>query len=272
MRYSRELEWTFAAMLTVILAYFVYEALGIPGGRDIVHHWMGVAGMTMMVMTETLYAFRKRVRWFKVGRLRGWLSFHIFTGIVGPTLVLTHTAFEFNGLAGLSMLFTVIVVASGLLGRYFYTAIPRTRSGVELGPSQVTYQMAEVEAQINRLTANPTSGTRAMMDIDTAHRAEARQGTAKDLLGRAFVDLRYQREMSGGLRQLSQIERAQTAELSRLLRRRREGERQITSGQSAHKLMGAWHTVHVPLGATMFASALLHVGGTVYYGAARFFL
>lgn len=271
MRYSRELEWAFVAALFVAFGYFTYEALEFPGGRDSVRHWMGVTGMTMMVMTETLYAFRKRVRWFKVGRLRGWLSFHIFTGMVGPTLVLTHTAFEFNGLAGLSMLFTVIVVGSGLLGRYFYTAIPRTRSGVELSPTQVTFQMAEVQAQINRLTVDPTSRTQAMMDIDAARRAEAQHGTAKDLLGRAFVDLRYRRELSGGLRCSSQSERDQTAELSRLLRRRREAERQIATRQSAHKLMGVWHTVHVPLGVTMFSSAFLHVAGTVYYGVTKLF-
>ncbi len=271
MRSSRELEWTFVAVLIVILAYIVYEALAIPGGKDLIRHWMGITGMTMMVMTETLYAFRKRVRWFKVGRLRGWLSFHIFTGIAGPSLVLTHTAFEFNGLAGLSMLVTLVVVGSGFLGRYFYTAVPRTRSGVELSPEQVTARMAEVQAQIDRLTVDRTSRTQAMMDIDAAHRSEAQHGAAKYLLARAFVDVRYQRDLSGGLGQLTQTERDQTAELSSLLRQRREAERQNATRQSAHKLMGAWHTVHVPLGATMFASAFLHVAGTVYYGVTKLF-
>ena len=40
----------------------------------------------LLLMTETLYTFRKRFKWLQVGRLRAWLSFHIFTGIVGPAL------------------------------------------------------------------------------------------------------------------------------------------------------------------------------------------
>ena len=47
------------------------------------------------------------------------------TGLVGPYMVLLHTAMRFNGLAGLTMLLTVVVVASGLVGRYLYTRVPR---------------------------------------------------------------------------------------------------------------------------------------------------
>src|SRR3990172_1821092 len=132
MQPSRELEWSLVVVLIVGLGYVAYEALATPGGSDPIGHLMGILGMAMMLMTETLYSFRKRVRWFQAGRLRAWLSFHIFTGIVGPTLVLAHSAFEFNGLAGLSMLFTLIIVGSGFVGRYLYTAIPRTRAGAEL--------------------------------------------------------------------------------------------------------------------------------------------
>ena len=153
MQSSRELEWSFIGVLIIAVGYILYEALGTPGGGDPIGHMMGIVGMTMMLMTETLYTFRKRVRWFQVGRLRAWLSFHIFTGVVGPALVLTHTAFEFNGLAGLSMFLTVIVVGSGFVGRYLYTAIPRTRAGAEMSLAQVTGQEAEIQVEIDRFQA-----------------------------------------------------------------------------------------------------------------------
>ena len=271
MQSSRELEWSFVGVLIVAIAYIAYEVLGTPGGSDPIGHVMGIVGMTMMLMTETLYTFRKRVRWFQAGRLRSWLSFHIFTGIVGPTLVLTHSAFEFNGLAGLSMLFTVFVVGSGFVGRYLYTAIPRTRAGAELTLAQVGEQETEVQTQIDRFAVIRSARVQSLMSADAEHRPEAQRGTARALLSRALVDWQYRRDLARQLRRLSQAERQQMNELSRLLRRRRELERQIASLQSAHRLMSAWHTVHVPMGVTLFMSAFLHVIGTLYYGAVKLF-
>ncbi len=269
MQSSRELEWSFIGVLIVALGYILYEALGTPGGSDPIGHLMGIVGMTMMLMTETLYTFRKRVRWFQLGRLRTWLSFHIFTGIVGPTLVLTHSAFEFNGLAGLALLMTVIVVGSGFVGRYLYTAIPRTRAGAEMSLAQVAEQEAEVQAQIDRFHASRPDRVAQLLSTDTRHRAEAQQGTARAILSRAVSDWRYRRDLNRQLRHADHEERQQLKELSRLLRRRRELERDIATLQAAHQLMSAWHTVHVPLGVTLFLSAFLHVIGTYYYGAVR---
>ena len=268
---SHELEWSFVGILVVATGYIIYEALGMPSGSDPLGHIMGIVGMTLMLMTETLYSLRKRVRWLQAGRMRSWLSFHIFTGIVGPSLVLTHSAFEFHGLAGLSMLLTVIVVGSGFIGRYLYTAIPRTRAGAELTLAQVADRSAGVQAQIDQFVASRAARVQELMSADAQHRAEAQRGTASALLGRALSDWRYRRHLARQLRQLDQAERRQLNDLSRLLRRRRELERQIATLRSAHKLMSAWHTVHVPLGVTLFLSAFLHVIGTFYYGAVKLF-
>jgi cell division protein FtsB len=107
------------------------------------------------------------------------------------------------------------------------------------------------------------------MQADDRHRSEAQRGTAAALLSRALTDWQYRRDLARQLRQIDQTERQQLKELSRLLRRRRDLERQIATLRSAHQLMSAWHTVHVPLGVTLFLSAFLHVIGTLYYGAVK---
>jgi len=74
-----------------------------------------------MLATETLYSIRRLrddARW---GSMASWLSFHMVTGLVGPYMVLLHTTMQFRGVAGVAMLLTAIVVASGLVGRYVYT-------------------------------------------------------------------------------------------------------------------------------------------------------
>ena len=47
-------------------------------------------------------------------------------------MVLLHTSWKFNGLAGAVTLLTVIIVFSGVIGRYIYTRIPRTMDGLEV--------------------------------------------------------------------------------------------------------------------------------------------
>jgi hypothetical protein len=85
-----------------------------------------------MLMTETLYSLRKRSRGVKWGKMSAWLQSHIFMGIVGPYMVLLHTSWKFNGLAGVTTLLTVTIVFSGFIGRYIFTRIPRTMDGLEI--------------------------------------------------------------------------------------------------------------------------------------------
>src|SRR5207302_3752695 len=98
-----------------------------------------------------LYSLRKRLPRFTLGRTRTWLQAHIFTGLVGSYLVLLHSAGKFNGLAGALSLLTVIMVASGFVGRYIYTAVPRTLDGAEVGARELEEQIAGADRQLRAL-------------------------------------------------------------------------------------------------------------------------
>ena len=127
---------------------------------------------------------------------------------------------------------------------------------------------AQIEALTRQLDDARQEVVRAMAKLRTlATRAEAASGMAEAEI--AVQTLRGKAEHT--MPELDQAERRQLNDLSRLLRRRRELERQIATLRSAHKLMSAWHTVHVPLGVTLFLSAFLHVIGTFYYGAVKLF-
>ena len=103
----------------------------IPAAGEFFGHTIGIIGFILMLMTETLYSLRKRSRSTRWGRMASWLQFHIFTGIVGPFMVLLHSSWKFNGLAGAVTALTMIVAFSGFIGRYIYTRIPRTADGLE---------------------------------------------------------------------------------------------------------------------------------------------
>lgn len=134
LRGNRELWLAFLAMVLITILYGAVLLLTreIPPAGELFGHGIGIFGFILMLMTETLYSLRKRSRSVRWGRMSAWLQFHIFTGLVGPYMVLLHSSWKFNGLAGATTLLTGIIVVSGFIGRYIFTRIPRTLDGLEI--------------------------------------------------------------------------------------------------------------------------------------------
>lgn len=134
LRGNRELWLALLAMLLItgLYGFVVVFTRGIPPAGELFGHGIGILGFVLMLMTETLYSLRKRSRSVRWGRMSSWLQFHIFTGLVGPYMVLLHSSWKFNGLAGATTLLTGIIVVSGFVGRYIFTRIPRTMDGLEI--------------------------------------------------------------------------------------------------------------------------------------------
>jgi thioredoxin reductase/NAD-dependent dihydropyrimidine dehydrogenase PreA subunit len=90
-----------------------------PGG--LWGHGVGVLA-TMFMLLNFIYPMRKRLPMFKgKGSIAPWLRFHVFVGIMSPLIILFHTAFQWgNQLATSTYVSVVVVVATGLVGRYFY--------------------------------------------------------------------------------------------------------------------------------------------------------
>jgi cytochrome b561 len=126
-RRAPELWYAAGAILAITLGYGAayVRADALPSASGLAGHGIGIAGFILMLLTATLYSVRKLRTAARWGSMAAWLRFHMVTGLVGPYLVLLHTAMRFRGLAGLAMLLTAVVVASGLIGRYLYTAVPR---------------------------------------------------------------------------------------------------------------------------------------------------
>jgi len=139
-------------IITAIYAFVVFLTHAIPSASELFGHTLGILGFLLMLMTEILYSLRKRSRTARWGRMSAWLQFHIFTGLVGPYMVLLHTSWKFNGLAGATTLLTVIIVVSGFIGRYIYTRIPRTLDGIEIETPTGQNQSAAL-ARARRLLA-----------------------------------------------------------------------------------------------------------------------
>ncbi len=258
-----------AALIAIVLITFVYLLVvvwlgSIPKASDFFGHSLGVVGFLLMLMTELLYSLRKRSRSNRWGRMSRWLSFHIFTGLVGPYMVLLHTAWRFNGLAGVLLYLTAIVVGSGFIGRYIYTAVPRSADGVMLEAEQINAMIARVDGQLSHF-----SDTRPAVAAQVrAERQPSQQPQKAEMLlvlGRLFSELGYRRQMRRQMRQVDAGQRQQVRRLQALMHQRRQLDRQLAMMAAARRLLAVWHAIHIPIGMALFTVAFIHIGAALYY-------
>jgi hypothetical protein len=259
---TRELWVAFIAIVFISIIYFSVVILlgGIPAASDFFGHTLGVAGFLLMLMTETLYTLRKRSRRARWGRVSSWLQFHIVTGLVGPYMVLLHSSWKFNGLAGIVMLMTGVVVISGFIGRYIYTAIPRTADGIEIETGELQRQIGSLEADIGVWMAKQPRASDQLLRYSTVSMSNSSRSFANP-----FEDLNYRLNMWNQRRKMDPQTRAQAAALGDLLKRRRSLDRQRLSLAQARRLMALWHTLHVPIGLALFTAAFIHIVAAIYY-------
>ena len=260
-RNNRELWLALVAMALITAIYLlVTNYLGaIPAASDFFGHALGILGFVLMLMTEVLYSLRKRSRNMRWGKVAEWLRFHIFTGLVGPYLVLLHTSWKFNGLAGIVTLLTLIIVLSGIVGRYIYTLVPRSVDGIELEAAELEQHILEVERARRQWEQTYPQILRALP-------ASLKDSTpSTSLWGRAIAEWRYQRRWQHARRQLDAQARQQARQLELLIQRQRTLQRQVRTLAVARHTLSLWHAVHIPIGVALFTTAFIHIGAAIYY-------
>ncbi len=264
-----ELEMSFFFVIVLSGVYIAYDILAVPRGGHPFGHSLGIVGTLLMVMTETAYSVRKRTSWLNwAGPVRYWLSLHIFTGIVGPFMVLMHTGLQFRGLAGVSFLLTLVVVGSGFVGRYLYTALPRTLSGVTTSRRALEQEITAVSQQLTQFEAEKPERIQQLV-ADLSQRP-VKRNPVLTIFGRSYYQWKFQRSLKRQLRQLDQLAAEQKQQLGQMLTRRRDMQRQTEMLEAARRVMRIWHILHIPFGLTLFFSVALHVVATLYFRAGLF--
>lgn len=107
-------------------------------------HSVGIAA-TAFMLSNFLYAARKRWKALdRFGSIRGWLDFHVFVGFMSPLVIAFHAAFQSNNLlASGTAGALLVVVGTGVVGRYIYGLVPQD------GGKSV--ELADLIARVERL-------------------------------------------------------------------------------------------------------------------------
>jgi hypothetical protein len=215
----------------------------------------GIAGATMMTLM-LLYSVRKRVSALRdLGPLARWLDIHIFLGIIGPLLIVLHSSFKVQGLVSLSFWSMVAVATSGLLGRYLYLQIPRTRAGAELTLSELVEQDRALTERLRREFGFNEDRLRR---LDALASPPERPGLLKALSGLLVADLTLGRR----LRALGRESGAPSPvyrSFMRIVSEKAKLRQRIVLWDALHRLFHYWHVIHKPFAVIMYLFMIVHV-------------
>jgi hypothetical protein len=122
------LAWPYATILLAEIAILGVLAAA-HHARPPLTYQLGWAGTASMLAMQ-LYSVRRRVRALRhLGSLRAWLDLHVFLGLQGFVMVAYHSigASPSASLAAINFALVATVVATGVIGRYLYSLLPRAR-------------------------------------------------------------------------------------------------------------------------------------------------
>ena len=238
----------------------LFRPTGLVGNR------LGLLGTAMIAFGVAMYMTRKRWRRLQgVGKLRDWLSFHIWLCTLGPFLILLHTSFKVGGIVSIAFWSMVVVVASGVLGRYVYVHIPKTMGGQFL-------EMREIEAA-QQAIADDLAAAGVPSDVlgaVTVAPPEATPGLLRSL-GVAWRSDRSGRRAVRRLREATQAAGAAPEAVRAAVEGARR-YRRLAVGRAVlapfGRLFRYWHAVHLPLALVMAFILLVHIGVAVLFGYA----
>lgn len=257
----RELQIAFFIIIVLSGVYVAYDILAEPSGGHPFGHTLGIIGTLLMVMTETLYSLRKRTRLLnRAGPVRWWLSFHIVTGLVGPFLVLMHTGLQFRGLAGLTALLTAVVVLSGFIGRYLYTALQAGIRSSDMNQQQLALQAAHIQQAIHHLESAKPAQVR-----EISRQLQARYGPTS-----WWSRWRHGRALQQALNAIENKTSQQQQRLAHVQQQQKRLDRQASRLGQTRRLFQFWHTVHIPLGLALFTAVAIHILAALYFRAGLF--
>jgi hypothetical protein len=219
-----------------------------------------------------LYPIRKRARWLAwTGSIARWLDVHVLAALLLPLLVAIHSAFRFGGLIGLGFWSMMVVWASGVVGRYLYARIPRSKAGIELTLEEIGTRRQALLEQIAKHTGIEVTIIEQTL---APARLRARPGIWGTLVRlvtddvarrRAARRLRRLYERSGPRRRKQ--DRQVLHWVLRLARREMALTQQARMLDATQAVFRFWHVAHRPVAIAALAAVLVHVAVVVALGA-----
>jgi hypothetical protein len=220
-----------------------------------------------------LYPFRKKYRWLAfTGSVGRWLDVHVLAALSLPLLLALHAAWRFDGIIGLGYASILVVCASGIVGRYIYARIPRSRNGIELTRDEAAAQRQALLERIATTTGLELAVVEQALELPRA--ASGSSGVLQLFLQLPTNDLarwRLTRQLRRRWMRVSvdgrPLSKGALKEVVRLARREIALTQQSRMLEATQRIFRFWHVAHRPFAVTALIAVLVHVAVVVAIGA-----
>jgi hypothetical protein len=220
----------------------------------------------MMALGIALYSLRKRAKFMApLGNLGYWLDFHIFLCTLGPFVVVLHTTFKFGGIVSISFWSMVLVVASGVLGRYLYGFIPKAVNGQFLTLRATEERKGQLIGDLHTTAGLPVAEIEQMLHVDRGRRSPGLLGSVATALRFDLTRRSRARKIRRWLehRRVPPSARKQTLQL---FQEQMRLQQQLVLLKPFQRLFGYWHVFHLPLAIVMFVIMAIHIAIALLFG------
>lgn len=252
------------------------------------HHLLkpsGVVGLKLgflglaVFFSIFLYPIRKHWPWLmRQGSTRHWLDIHVLLGLAAPFIIAFHASFKFQGFAGIAFWIMAAVSASGVVGRYLYSQIPRRVNAAELSRKEIQDLQAQLASELTQQRLLPQADLRQALRLPSAATVDRLPIVVAIIymmildVVRVFRVAKLRRHALHGSEYLSTL-------FGFFPTRNRALERAITTASEeaalskrilflsrSEKVFHLWHVIHKPFSYTFAVLAAIHIAVVMMMG------
>lgn len=264
--------WLWISLLCSLgftLQYLNYQSREIAYGGSTVGLLYGVIG-TVIIAVLMYLGIRRRSYDSGVGTLQGWVSAHVYLGLMTLVIIPMHAGFRFAlDVHTLAFVLLAIVVLSGVLGVGLYQILPVRLTKYESG-----LQADKIDMEIQRLISDMRAIVKDKSDVLVklyqdeidALRNVKPQGWSL-LFGRAGSDQLAARaaHLSTVASSIPDAEHPAFQMVSQLLLKKTQLEVNLMHQMRLRNALQAWLHVHVPVSVAMVVAVGIHLFVVFWY-------
>ncbi|HEV2671995.1 MAG TPA: hypothetical protein VGU74_12955 [Gemmatimonadales bacterium] len=250
--------------------------------RSPLHPWLkssGYIGQSAGLLALALFLFlwlyplRKKFRWLAfTGAIARWLDAHVLAALGLPLLVAVHAAWRFGGVIGLGFWSMMVVWLSGLVGRYLYARIPRSRAGAELTRDEIAARRTGLLELISHHTGLDRPAIEAaLLPADAVARRTGVLGTLTRMIADDFArraaERRLRRVVEARGSRGRGMDKVAVRLVLRLARQEVKLTQQVRMLDATQAVFRYWHVFHRPVAIAALLAVVVHVAVVVALGA-----
>lgn len=230
---------------------------------------LALGGAAVLLFLANLTYLARRASWFplNLGSLRSWMTVHILTGTLALVAASVHAGLRLgDGVGGHALGAMAVLVASGAVGRYLYSFVPRAANGRELALEEIEGRLSKLSQEWDRLDSPLV---RELRDELAAGTRAAWSGGLVGRLRGALVGRARRRELLRRTRAravAADLDPALVRELESLVRRVHRTSTAVAHLEDLRGLLATWRYVHRWVALLLALLVGLHVWTAVRWG------